>query len=72
MFYSRGVAWDENSETRAARPVNSASVIQYYKAKKIPVLVLENSLELDMWVRNWNTVALVELSTWEELEKLLD
>lgn len=72
LFYSRGVAWDDNVETRAARPVKSDSVIKYYKEKKTPVLILETTQELNMWLENWTTVALVEIGIWQELDQDLD
>lgn len=72
LFYSRGVAWDGNAETRSARPVKSDSVMKYYQGKKIPVLILDTTQELEMWLKNWTTVALVEIGVWQDLDQDLD
>lgn len=72
LFYSRGVAWEGDVETRSARPVKSDSVIKYYEEKDIPVLILETMQELDMWLKNWTTVALVEIGIWQDLYQDLD
>lgn len=64
LYYSKGVAWDKDGETRVARQVKGAETIEYYKNKGITCLILENSEEFQIWAREWGCHALIETNVW--------
>lgn len=65
-YYSKGVAWTPEGETRVARLVNGVETIESCKSRGINCLVLESLEEFHMWGRKWGCHALIEADIWLE------
>lgn len=63
-YYSKGVAWSQDEETRAARLVKAPETIEYYKNKGMTCLIIESLDEFKIWGRAWGCHALIEANVW--------
>ena len=63
-YYSKGVAWSQEEETRVARLVKGIETIKYYKEKGIDCLILESLEEFEVWGSEWSGHALIEANVW--------
>ena len=63
-YHSMGIAWEDGVETRAARPVNGAAIVEYYRSKDSRILILHNKSEFKKWREEWGGLALIERSVW--------
>lgn len=66
LFYSKGIAWHDNEETRIPRAVNGYETAQFYRSKNKELLVIESKQEFKMWYAQWKCLALVEKNVWNK------